>query len=90
MSNRFHVALSFPGEHRDFVLEVAQALADKLHSGDLGEILLLRAYRMAGPTGSAATGPAPEGMSELEWQIRRFHGFLWASGGAVSVTTCSR
>lgn len=61
-----------------------QALADKLHSGDLGEILLLRAYRMAGPTGSAATGPAPEGMSELEWQIRRFHGFLWASGGAVS------
>ncbi len=45
---------------------------------------MLRAYRMAGPTGSAATGPAPQGMDELEWQIRRFHGFLWASGGAVS------
>jgi len=39
---------------------------------------------MAGPTASAATGPAPEGMSDLEWQIRRFHAFLWASGGAVS------
>ncbi len=61
-----------------------QALADKIHNGDLGDVLMLRAYRMAGPTGSASTGPAPEGMSELEWQIRRFHGFLWASGGAVS------
>ena len=61
-----------------------QALAQKLHDGDLGEILTLRAYRMAGPTGSASTGPAPEGMSDLEWQIRRFHAFLWASGGAVS------
>ena len=30
MSNRFHVALSFPGEHRDFVLEVANSLAAQL------------------------------------------------------------
>ena len=61
-----------------------QALADKIHNGELGDILTLRAYRMAGPTGSAATGPAPEGKSDLEWQIRRFHAFLWLSGGAVS------
>jgi predicted dehydrogenase len=61
-----------------------QALADKIQAGDLGDILTLRAYRMAGPTGSAACGPAPEGKNELEWQIRNFHAFLWASGGAVS------
>ena len=61
-----------------------RALADKLHGGELGDIVMLRAYRMAGLTGTAATGPAPEGMNELEWQIRNFHGFLWASGGAVS------
>lgn len=30
MKNRFHVALSFPGEHRHFVLDVAKALAEKL------------------------------------------------------------
>lgn len=30
MKNRFHVALSFPGEHRGFVLDVAKTLADKL------------------------------------------------------------
>ncbi|MDP7016651.1 MAG: Gfo/Idh/MocA family oxidoreductase [Pirellulaceae bacterium] len=60
------------------------ALADRIHDGQLGDILTLRAYRMAGPTGSAATGKPPKGMSDLEWQIRRFHAFLWASGGAVS------
>lgn len=61
-----------------------QALANKIHDGELGDILTLRAYRMAGPTGSAAVGPRPVDKSELEWQIRNFHGFLWASGGAVS------
>jgi hypothetical protein len=30
MPNRFNVALSFPGENRDFVLEVAKTLADEL------------------------------------------------------------
>lgn len=30
MTNRFHIALSFPGEHRDFVLVVAESLAAKL------------------------------------------------------------
>lgn len=61
-----------------------QAAAEKIHNGDIGDVLTLRAYRIAGPTGSAATGPAPEGKSDLEWQIRNFHAFLWASGGAVS------
>ena len=59
-------------------------LFDRIKSGQIGDLLTLRAYRMAGPTGSAATGPVPKGKSELEWQIRRFHAFLWASGGAVS------
>ena len=61
-----------------------QAAAEKIHGGEIGDVMLVRAYRMAGPTAWAATGPAPEGMSDLEWQIRRFHAFLWASGGAVS------
>ncbi len=59
-------------------------LADRIHNGEIGDVLMLRAYRMAGPTGSAATGPAKDGKGDLEWQIRRFHAFLWASGGAVS------
>ena len=61
-----------------------QELFDRIQSGEIGEITLLRAYRMAGPTGSAAVGPKPDNISELLYQIRNFHGFLWASGGAVS------
>ena len=61
-----------------------QTLADKIRNGELGEILNIRAYRLAGPTATAAVPPMPEGMDELEYQIRNFHGFLWLSGGAVS------
>ena len=59
-------------------------LYDRIKSGEIGEILLLRAYRMAGSTGSAASGPKPDNISELLYQIQRFHSFLWASGGAYS------
>ncbi|MBT6154936.1 MAG: Gfo/Idh/MocA family oxidoreductase [Planctomycetaceae bacterium] len=59
-------------------------LFERIQDGEIGDVLELRAYRNAGPTGSAAVGPKPDGMSELEYQIRHFHGFLWASGGAVS------
>ncbi len=58
--------------------------AKRIHDGELGDILLLRAYRMAGPTASAHSGPKPDGISELMYQIQRFHSFLWLSGGAVS------
>ena len=44
----------------------------------------MRAYRMAGPTASAFSEKKPAGVGELEYQIRRFHSFLWASGGAYS------
>jgi predicted dehydrogenase len=59
-------------------------LFDRIQNGELGDLILMRAYRQAGPTGSAFAGPKPEGMSELMYQIRNFHAFLWASGGAVS------
>ncbi len=61
-----------------------EELVERIRGGEIGDITLLRAYRMAGPTGTAACGPKPEGVSELMYQIRNFHGFLWASGGAVS------
>ncbi|WP_417730104.1 Gfo/Idh/MocA family protein [Rosistilla oblonga] len=61
-----------------------QELFERIQGGEIGEINMLRAYRMAGPTGTAACGPKPEGTSELMYQIANFHGFLWLSGGAVS------
>lgn len=60
-------------------------LFDRIQQGEIGDILLMRAYRMAGPTGSAASKKKPDSIkSELLYQISRFHSFLWLSGGAFS------
>jgi predicted dehydrogenase len=61
-----------------------QELYDRIKGGEIGDILMMRAYRMAGPTGSADTKRMPAGSNELLYQIANFHGFLWASGGAFS------
>jgi predicted dehydrogenase len=59
-------------------------LFDRIKQGQIGDITMLRAYRMAGPTATAFSPPKPEGISELMYQIQRFHSFLWLSGGAYS------
>jgi predicted dehydrogenase len=59
-----------------------QELADRIRSGQIGEIIAMRAYRMAGVGGF--TGPKPPEMSELLYQISKFHSFMWASGGLFS------
>ncbi len=59
-------------------------LSKRIKDGEIGDITLLRAYRMHGPVGSCFTGPKPKDASELLWQIERFHSFLWASGGSFS------
>jgi predicted dehydrogenase len=59
---------------------------NRIRDGAIGNITMLRAYRMHGPVGSAFVPPRPANspMSELMYQIRNFHGFLWASGGCYS------
>jgi predicted dehydrogenase len=64
--------------------EARQELFSRIKDGEIGDALMLRAYRQTGPVGSALTGPKPDGISELLYQIQRFHGFLWASGGCYS------
>ena len=61
-----------------------QQLAQRIHGGELGDIILMRGYRMHGPIGYFSSLPKPEGISELRYQIQRFHSFLWASGGNYS------
>lgn len=56
-------------------------LHDRIQNGQLGEILFMRGYRMHGPAGYSESLPKPDNVSHLEYQIRRFHSFLWASGG---------
>jgi predicted dehydrogenase len=59
-----------------------QELEKRIQDGQIGEINLMRGYRMAGPLAACFSEKWPGGSpSELLWQISRFHGFLWASGG---------
>lgn len=59
-------------------------LADRISQGQIGDLLMMRAYRLHGPVGSFASPPKPAEKSHLMYQIERFHSFLWASGGAYS------
>lgn len=61
-----------------------QELAKRIEDGELGDIILLRGYRMNEPIGSAFSTKWPGKPSELLWQIHRFHSFLWASGGCYN------
>jgi len=61
-----------------------QELANRIHDGEIGEIILMRGYRMHGPLASMRSEPKPANQTEVEFQIRRFHSFLWASGGCFS------
>ena len=61
-----------------------QALHERVKSGEIGDIITLRAYRMHGPLGSFLSEPKPADTSDLEYQIRQFHSYLWASGGCFN------
>src|SRR6185437_2247530 len=61
-----------------------QELQKKVMDGEIGDILMMRGYRMAGPVASFQSTAKKPGVTDLEHQIRRFHSFLWASGGAFN------
>ena len=61
-----------------------QQLHQRISDGEIGDVLLMRGYRMSGPLGSAFSEKWPGQPSELLWQIQRFHSFIWASGGCFS------
>lgn len=59
-----------------------QALINKVRDGELGEILMINAYRMGG---GGFLRPCPEGQNELLWQIgggARSH-MLWSTSGLM-------
>jgi predicted dehydrogenase len=61
-----------------------QELAKRVQDGEIGEVILQRGYRMHGPIGFFNSLPCPAGQNPLLYQIRRFHSFIWASGGNYS------
>jgi predicted dehydrogenase len=61
-----------------------EELAKRIHDGEIGEIIMQRGYRMHGPIGFFSSLPKPDGISDLLYQVQRFHSFIWASGGCYS------
>jgi hypothetical protein len=61
-----------------------QELFKRIQDGQIGDIIMMRAYRMHGPIASAFTKRRSDDMPETLWQIKNFHSFLWASGGCFS------
>jgi len=55
-----------------------QELVQRIHDGELGDVLLIRGYRMQ-KVGVLPKRPVQE--NDLNWQIRHFTDFLWVSGG---------
>jgi predicted dehydrogenase len=63
---------------------VRQELFDRIRSGQIGDIVLLRAYRQQGQEAKEFAPRRSNDVSELLHQIKWFHSFLWASGGCYS------
>jgi len=65
-----------------------QELHQRIASGEIGDLMLMRAYRMGGVAGTA--GPKPADLTEVQHQVQKFHGFLWSGGGLFSDSTFTR
>lgn len=59
-----------------------QALLERIRGGQIGDIIAMRAYRMGRAGGTAPR--KPDGVSEVMYQVQRFHAFLWGSGGVFN------
>ena len=59
-------------------------LFQRVQDGEVGQITMMRAYRMQTPIASCFSKKNPGQVSDLMYQIQRFHSFLWLSGGSFS------
>lgn len=77
VAKNLKVGVGLMSRHSRSLQQLQQRIAD----GEIGDIILMRGYRMHGPGGSFESLPKPANVTDLEYQIRRFHSFIWASGG---------
>jgi len=64
-----------PG-HQDFM--------GRIHEGAVGEILCLHENRLGGPVKPMPSPESrPDGMGDLEWQLRNWYNFYWLSGDGL-------
>lgn len=62
--------------HRDYVETV-----DKIHNGEIGEIVALNSWYLSGPVFHARARDAKWG--DMEWEHRNWYSFLWLCGDQI-------
>ena len=67
----------------------ARALFERLHGGDIGDIVSIHSTYFAGPV-KAMPDPSsrPAGMSDVEWQMKNWYNFTWLSGDGLVEQGC--
>jgi predicted dehydrogenase len=61
-----------------------QELSKRIDHGEIGDIVLMRGYRVGEPIAACFSPRKPADITEVAYQIQRFHSFIWASGGCYS------
>ncbi len=59
-------------------------LLKRIQDGEIGDIILMRGYRMSGRSATAVPSRRRPGLTDLLWQISTFHSWIWSSGGCFS------
>jgi predicted dehydrogenase len=77
IAKKLKVGVGLMGRHA----KPLQELHKRIQDGEIGDIIAMRGYRMHGPVGHVPSFPKPANISELDYQIQRFHSLIWASGG---------
>lgn len=64
--------------------DARKELFERIQMGQIGDIVALRAYRLHGPVAECFVPKNPGKISDVLYQVQKFHSFLWASGGLFS------
>src|SRR5262249_10825676 len=54
-------------------------LFDRIGMGQIGDIIMMRAYRIHGPAAECFVPRNSGKLSDVLYQVQKFHAFLWAS-----------
>ena len=66
-----------------------RALFDRIHEGKIGDVRSIHGTYLTGPVKPMPPAKSrPEGMSDLEWQVRNWYNFAWLSGDGLVEQAC--
>jgi len=69
--------------------EPRRELFRRIHAGQIGEVRSIYGTYLTGPVKPMPKADTrPDGMSDLEWQVRNWYNFCWLSGDGLAEQAC--